>query len=758
MKKTGLFSSAAVVGLLTAALGAPGAARAVDAADDAPRPPSSQASNQANTVQEVIITGEKKVEKLIDAPLSVTVLSPDKLESRGLNSIDDYFSSIPGLNLEKDERTPGQLSIRGLSNAISGNSTTAVVVDDVPFGHSSGLIFGGPTIPDFDPSDLQQIEVLKGPQGTLYGSAALGGLVRFVTRDPSVSGFSGRVEAGILDNPAGGLGYVTRAAVNIPLSSTFAVRASAFGRQDPGYIDNVTTGQKNLNALDVEGAHIVALWVPNSNVSLKLSATAQYESSDGQNRVTADKDGNFILGGYKDTGILNFDKNWKETRIYSADLKARWHGVLFESITGYTYFNAYESADYTNYFSSTYYGPQYIGAPNILRVGDARWSQEFHASSSLWGRLDWFLGAFATQENAKPMQNRVYAEDPTTNVIAGTATTYDDGPMQQTEQGVFGNATLHVTKKFSIQFGARESWYGEKYSAVYTGPVYYPTPFVQAQQTVQTSAFTYLIDPKYQFTPDLTVYARIATGYRVGGPNFFDYAFTSVAPRSYGPDTTINYELGFKGNFFDHRLALAVSIYHIDWNKLQTDVSVPVVLGGISSTTDYITNVGDAKSEGVELEVQAHPIRGMTITAQGSYDNAAITQGLPYASTAYAPRGTKLPFAMPVSGGFTIDQDVPLGESWTGSVGASFTYVGARYEYLSSSSTDPRLRAPSYSTFDLRASARHNGWLASLYMRNVTNSRGIITINYGGEYGNTGNYDDAVVQPRTIGLSLSKTF
>src|SRR5262249_21211164 len=155
------------------------------------------------------------------------------------------------------------------------------VIDDVPVGSSQWLSFGSLTQPDLDPSDLARIEVLKGPQGTLYGADSLGGLIKYVTQDPTTKAFGGRAELSGAGVTGGGEGYAVRGAANIPLSESVAMRVSAFGRRDPGYIRDITTGADNVNSANVYGGHVSLLYRPSSNLSLKLGALIQNTNANG---------------------------------------------------------------------------------------------------------------------------------------------------------------------------------------------------------------------------------------------------------------------------------------------------------------------------------------------------------------------------------------------------------------------------------------------------------------------------------------------
>ena len=243
-----------------------------------------------NAIAEVIVTAQKREERLQDVPIPMSVVDTTSLTVDNKVKITDFYSQVPGLSIAPSTMSSQTLSIRGITTGAVGSGPpnpspiVGVTVDDVPYGGMGG---GDQLVPDFDPGDLQRIEVLRGPQGTLYGASSMGGLVKFVTADPSFAGVSGRLEAGTNSVQNGSeLGYTFRGSVNVPLSSDFAVRASAFTRQDPGYIDDPVLGLKGVNEDRASGGHLTALWQPTDTFSLKLSALYQTITGNGTSDVT----------------------------------------------------------------------------------------------------------------------------------------------------------------------------------------------------------------------------------------------------------------------------------------------------------------------------------------------------------------------------------------------------------------------------------------------------------------------------------------
>jgi iron complex outermembrane receptor protein len=753
-------------------------------------------------ISEVVVTAQKKTERLQDVPMSITVLNPEALAEKGQNSLLDYFDSVPGLNVAANAGGfPGTdyVTIRGLSAGVNQNPIVATIIDDVPVASSMQQSLGGLTSPDLDPSDLARIEVLKGPQGTLYGADSLGGLMKYVTSDPSVQGLSGRVQVTGVDIPGGGLGYAVRGAVNIPVSEAFAVRISGFDRRDPGYIDNLTTAQNNFNTTDVYGGHLAALWRPSDNFSVKLSALVQqiqantpvFDSNSSGQSTYSDLDLHSLPGTPDSTN---------QDQLYSATVNWKVAGLEIVSVTGYVVnslrlatdettglgYLAYYCPKYSNPFlSSGQANPYYCGnslppganpnafsgVPFSAHITTHKPTQELRIGSSIGRWLDWRLGGFYTHEEGLPVATSYSSANPVTGAVQGPLYDITDPTLMFQEYAVFADATAHITDRFDMEFGGRESWNKQADQTLGVGTAIYEfdgalPPELGAYHEYSGSAFTYQAAPRFKVTPNLMVYARIASGYRIGGYNVVNGIPAGAGiPASYTPDKTTNYELGIKTDLLDHKLSIDAAVYYIDWKDFQTGVGKTVDLPGGNATefVTYTVNAGNAKSEGAELSLEAHPLEGLEITAQGSYDDAVLTQDLPAISTIYGVKGTQLPYSMRFSGGLTANQDIRLTNNWIGSIGGGFNYVGSRpYEFVGApgpgQTPSPRTFFPAYRTLSLLAGARYDSLRINLYANNVTNARGILSFGGASSMGNTYENVSSVIQPRTIGLSVSRNF
>ncbi len=719
------------------------AASAVDEAEGNDPGVSSAGRGSNPGLQEVVVTAQKREERLQDVPVPVSAIAADTLVENAQLRFQDYYSSMPGLNLTTDYRGSAQLSIRGLTTgAGSGNPTVAVTVDDVPFGSSSSYGGSGQPIPDLDPGDLARVEVLRGPQGTLYGASSIGGLIKYVTADPSTSAVSGHVAADVNHVSDGdGPGYALRGAANVPFGDTIAVRGGVFGRHDAGYIDNVVSGVRGVNEVNAYGGHFSALWHPMDNFSAKLSSL--FQSTRGDGTPAAD----LPLKDLKQSDIPDTGQFLIRTQSHSLTLSSKLGPVDLTSVTGYNAFRLTENSDLTPALGGiSELGFQVSGAAFAQDVATDKFSQELRATLPLSSYLDWLVGAFYTHEHSRVYQNW-YAAEPKTGLIAGNTllgywvTSYE-------EYSGFTDLTFHLTERIDLQIGGRESKNSQNYFEVDGGnysPILLgsPGPVVNPNVVTDDSSFTYLGTLQYEFSKDLMAYLRLASGYRAGGPNQDCLAFN--VPCQFAPDKTRNYELGVKGRIIDHTLTFDASIYRIDWKKIQ--------LSYLGQGGAFYTNGGGALSEGVEASLQSMPVGGLTLQFSGAYNRAVLAQTLTGpTSPIVADDGDRMPNSARWTGNASAQQEFPLSNALSGFVGASVSYVGDRIGGFSGGDGAREL-FPSYVQVDSRTGVSWSHNRVILYARNLTDRRGVLG---GGIGALTPGY--FFIEPRKVGLSVSKSF
>lgn len=703
-------------------------------------------------IEEVIVTAQKREERLQDVPVSVTAIDADVLSQNNEVRLQDYFSTVPGLNLTNfGYGGASYISIRGITTGNTANPTVATVIDDVPFG--SSIVLGGAsaTTPDLDPSNIARIEVLRGPQGALYGASGSGGLIKYVTLDPSTSEVSGRMHVGVSSVQNGAeLGYSVRGALNVPLSDTFAVRLSGSTRLDPGYIDvpsfisDPDHGKRGINETQASGAWISALWKPSELLSAKFSALFQHNDTRGASMT------DITLGDLQARTTRQPGRSRDTIQLYSATVNAKLGKWNLTSVTGYSIRRYAPFADGGD--------PPWLptvstfGVPNIsfdYTQPTKKFTQEVRFSAPLGDRLDWLIGGFYNDENS-PAYEFITARDAYTGDSVGSWL-HLETPATFKEYAAFTNLTVHVTSRFDVDIGGRESKNKQTYSSVGTGPWYptlllLPSPQVIPEKRSEDSSFTYVFAPRFRISDDASIYARMASGYRPGGPNSIPGSVN--VPQTYGPDKTISYETGLKGSFIDHTVAFDASIYYIDWKDIQIAVYDPLTL------TQYNTNASRARSQGVEVSMEWRPASFFKIAGSFAYSDAELTEGFPIDSPVSGAPGDRLPFSGRLSGNISVSSEFPISSNVDGFAGASISYVDDRTGSFRTTGA-PRAEYPAYSQVDINGGARFGEWTTNIFVNNVTNRRGVLN---GGADGFPGINSYYFILPRTIGWSISKDF
>jgi len=687
-------------------------------------------------LEEVVVSAQKREERLQDVPLAVSVINTDQLASHGQVLLQDYFNNVPGLTVSPTGNGFQNLSIRGITQGGFENPTVGYLIDDVQFGSEAGGLHNSP--PEIDPGDLERIEVLKGPQGTLYGASSMGGLVNMVTKDPSSERASGRFEVGTSNVYNGAEpGFVTRVSANLPLSDTWAARISGFRRQDPGYIDNPILGLRGVNEAETSGARIALLWRLSADFSLGIKALYQTREVNG----AAEADVGTGLQDLQQNRIGGSGHEERSIQAYSVNIKAKLGSVDFVSLSGYGvthYTNCYDYTPVLGVLAEPFGGS---GTCYLSDFGNSKFTQEFRLSATALRNLDWLAGAYYTHEYS-PGTLDFEARDSQTGTVLGDISHFHL-PAGYAAYAGFADITYRLTDKLDLQGGGRETHLNVYQPLSYsTGPFASVTP---PESTVANS-FTYLGSLRYKPTIDLMMYARVASGFRPGSgtdhPSPTSLCVLEKVQCAVKPDTTRSYELGVKGDFLEHRMSLDASVYYIDWTSIQLSLRAPVT-GFL-----YDGNGGGAKSEGVEIALTSRPFTGTTISGWVAFDNAVATTDF-----AQGKAGDRLPDSPRWSGNVSASQDFPLTSAWTAELGGMASLVGTRIGLFTSDLQ--RQPFPSYTKVDLHAAVKSDSWTINAYVNNVGDSRAVLDGGIGYTYPVVAR---VYIVPRTVGVSVVKSF
>src|SRR3954447_3447832 len=395
-KKTQLLATAAVLCCVTAT---PAAAQ---------NPPAQAQATDANH-EAIIVTATRRAQTLLEVPQSVSVIGGQTLEQQQAKTFLDYAQLVPGLNVTQDNPGQSRLILRGINTGSVG-STVANYVDDVPFGASGSLSNAAVLAGDFDTFDLDRIEVLRGPQGTLYGSNSLGGVLRFITKLPSTTRFEARGQAGFEAVNGGDLGPLFNAMVNVPLGDTLAFRASGYYHKVPGYVDTVGRHDKNVDDTASYGGRASLLFRPTQDLSIRLFALAQDIHADSPSSYAANPaslERVNPLTGRSSAGPLRFElipeRHNIDYRMYSGNLDYDFGFAALTSITSYSTQKQDQFLDISSNAArgtaNVVYAP---AAPNTVGLGQVnnvtvkKFTQEARLVSPKAKFFDWVAGVYYT--------------------------------------------------------------------------------------------------------------------------------------------------------------------------------------------------------------------------------------------------------------------------------------------------------------------------------------------------------------------------
>ncbi len=710
-------------------------------------------SNNSDALETIVVTAEKREEKLQNVPMSITAVSGELLDKLQNRDFSDYAAMVPGLSLVSGQPGFTRLTLRG-QNAGGVGSTVAVYIDESPFGSSTALLNGSINTGDFDTWDLQRIEVLRGPQGTLYGANSEGGLLKFVTTPPQLGSFSGAAEVTGESIAHGGQGGDVRAVLNLPIGDKMAFRIDGYDQDVPGYVNDPSSGAHDVNEGHKNGGRASLLAVPTDDLSIRLTADSQQAKYNGTPAVDVDPVTlKPLYGDLTQERLISEPSNFKYEN-YNATID--WNAGPFSilSTTSYGILDANTLNDVTPIYG-IYSQIIFNGTPGASLSDDTKlekFTQEIRLRSKASDTFEWQLGGYFTRETGALVENlNAVTLQPTTFVGLLEQPVIDS---TYKEAAGFVDLTYHFNSQFDIDVGGRYS--KNEQTAVQTvtfDPTLAALAGVTENPQVESSnssghVFTYSVAPRWHVDANTMVYARLATGYRPGGPNVLPPVVPAGVEREYGSDSTTNVELGVKSTQLDGLLTIDVAAFHVDWKNIQlTEVVNGFVING---------NGGTARSQGIEWTFGYVPVQGLTFQWVGAYTDAKLTSPAPALN---GLPGDPLPYAPKWGSSLDGEYDWNLFSNWKGFVGATWSYVGTRSTDFGSSAAVPpatptQVDLPSYETLGARLGLANDRYRVTLYGKNLTDKRGIT--NY--ESASTPYPSVTYIQPRTIGLTLYAKF
>src|SRR6478672_11514858 len=769
---------------LTLTFGIAGSAFAQDttASPDQAKPAAAPATTPTE-LDAVTVTANKRKENIREVATSVSLISAQQLENMNSTQLSDYSNYVPGLQLQSSG-TPGQtqVSMRGIA-ALSPGSTVGTYVDETPIG--SNNLYQQATLYTLDllPYDVENVQVLRGPQGTLYGAGAMGGLIKYTLNKPDPGRSEFRVGGGFSDTSgAGDLGWNYRLGMNVPLvKDSVALRASYASNDIAGFVDNLVDGRKDINDGKQTSGRASLLWQGDS-ANVQFSAMQQKIDSDNNGAIALDPVSMKPVAGLSNFIYVN-EPFTKDLDYYS--LAVNWDAGFadFVSATSYSHNKTVFNQDLTVLFGGLLAPAGIPGSTYLQQTLDLnQFTQEFRLQSKAVERFEWLLGAFYDKENGDNHQfiplNQLDGSPlppPFDSMFGVLGNVFI--PSTYKETAVFGDASYKFTDRFKIGAGVRFSRNEQQFVQDATGPLITNGTFPNASSE---DVFTWSVTPQFQLTPDTMVYAKAATGYQPGGPNVVAPGLQPTVDSS----TLTSYEFGLKTGTHDNRVLFDLVAYQIDWR----DIQVASQVNGVSG----LVNGGQATSRGVEGSLQWRPLDGLRLGLNGAYNDANIDEDFPTitvfqtipnvgdirADVNTGLKGDRMPYVPDWTWSLTADYYVPFHNGWGANFGGGWRWVDSRTNSTTNRTVITLVNPPvgeiqrtvveplvldSYWALDLYAALSNEHWSLRTYMKNVTDERGYssmtdMTAQAGPDVGITHHIRAVPIQPRTFGLEVDYRF
>lgn len=660
-------------------------------------------------LEEIVVTATKRSQSVEEIPTTINVLSGDNLESQGIRQLSEFIDQVPGIKMQEQSGTgPRKVAVRGVGPDDTTNQTVGTVLGDVPLGDP----FGSYTIVDPDPFDLQTVEVLKGPQGSLFGASSLSGLIRYVPNTPVLETWAGKGFAQWTSIQGGGSDPTYGAMVNVPVGTTLAFRGAGVIEHAPGYIDYNTPGyvKKNADQSHKWFGRAMMRWQPTEELNINVMGMSQQAHGEQFAAVTNPD--------YKlernDAPTANPYRRGFQMGAVDARYTFDWATLV--SLTGYQHKINKFNQDITYNFFAEPAAQAGLDLVHALRDVEAHgFSQELRLVSPDEGPWTW-LGGVVYSNYKAAINSDVYVPQAAiaTQALVSLLTPLGLGdlaagvgnengltigrqvfdPMNAKEKAVFGEVTREIGD-VKITLGGRlykTSVDGTAKASGVAATVANQQPVTTSQANVEGKGFSPKAAVTWQLDENILVYSSAARGYQFGGINVVPIPIDKYPP-TYKSSTLWSYEAGIRTDWLDNTLKADLSVFYLDWKNAQ------VTQVGQSSADSWVDNVGVVKSKGLEGTLRyLLPIDGLTLEINGAYTQAKTAVAFVNSQGNTVASGTDMPNSSPLQTSTTLAYSTELFTSWRASSALLYTHSGAAWNDINH---DARIEARDILNFNL---------------------------------------------------------
>lgn len=724
-------------------------------------------------IQEVVITAEKRATTVQTTPESIVAISSQELQDRGVSSLATLAQGTPGVSLKTEGPSQTEIEMRGMTSSGGNSATVGLYLDDIPLSGPASAQNGHVVI-DPDLYDLNRIEILRGPQGTLFGSGSMGGTVRLITNQPNLAQFQATAKSTLSGTEGGGFNHNDNAMINLPLiDDTLALRLVGTENHTSGWIDRIVADPFPLpsagglvrgqvqnapvekqypgsNAYQVYAARATLLWKPTEDLTI---TPGYFHETSTQNGISAYDSNPGTEAHYQPFDIA--EPLTDSLSAYSLNINYSFPGFDVTSSTARWLRNSTQEEEASEAFNNPleaitynannglpnpgFYGISGSGPEYGIEVDPSRqFSEELRFTSKGTGPLSWVTGLYYshffslwTFNGTTP--NYSAFMDLGTLAPATTPDWFDAySPTSLSQYATFGDATYALTDEIKVDVGARVSHYDYRFSSCISGwgsALGAATPSCTGEVALSANIFNPKLNLSYTFSPDLMAYATIASGSRPGGGNAaypttpgtiwgsafqqMNYASGGKWPSTYEPDSVWSYELGEKARLLDRRLTLNASVYYEDWRHVQLE----------AYPNDWALNINGnyVSIYGGEVDLFADLGAGLTLDLSAGYVYEWLSAG-PHWDIAPVH---KLPEVAPESGTAGLSYTTGLGGGYSFTARLENTFTGARYSLEFPNpyeATGTYVQLASYDLTNIRAGIKSGDtWSATVFVNNVFN-------------------------------------
>lgn len=711
-------------------------------------------------LEEITVTATRRDTSAQDTPMALKLFDGKVLDTQGADGFEDYIATIPGASFRDAGNGSKRIALRGISNVSGSDFGSGSTVSTVGIYLGDVAIQGTSLLPDLSLYDLNRVEVLKGPQGTLYGEGAAGGAIKMILNSPGSEAFGGKFDTTLSATKEGGLNYRTRGMLNVPISENTALRMVGTYREDDGFVDNIATGEDDYDSESAYSFRVLLGSQLTDKFSLEILALFDVAETDGFPQIDT------TLEGLEVSNLTNQFTDSK-TSLYGVTLKYEMEFAEFTSVSSYYEFDQEKQVFNPQDGFLSAFGLPLVQLHSLSDNKLETFAQEIRLVSIGDNRLDWIVGGYYRDKEQNSAFESFYPEEADLAAINAVfvglgfnphpARVFNIIPASDDfeQAAVYGEVNFALTERLELTTGLR--WYEEELStsvtSIFTGPFAFASS-IDLRHEGTTDGILPKVALAFSVTDDHLLYISASEGFRSSAPNT---TFSEGSPLSLGQpivdaESIWNYELGAKTVWAEGRVQLNANLFFIDWSDIQAREEG---INGLGFLGSFLGNGGDGEIRGFEFDAKAVLGDSLEVGASFGYTDSELVK-----TTSSALKGQSLPnipdWTVNAYGEYRFDLST-LGKGY---IRVDMVYVDEqRTQFILAGTSDP-LQLDKYTIGNIQAGLNFaNKWNVSAFVNNVWDERA--ELGRGLALNNSAKDNRSrisISQPRTFGVTVGYDF